>query len=79
MDYPQVCPKCNADLDGEDIYEVLIREFPDESKETINEWAGSYGWTPENKEKFKNVIHVTCLGDKSSNHWQCPKCNHEWQ
>jgi ribosomal protein L37AE/L43A len=75
------CPKCNANWDGGDIYEVLFKRTKDSEDcyigyepEQIELIAKEYGWTKENPVRFQRLI--TVKRRNGSNCWQCPDCKH---
>jgi len=74
MALPTHCPNCNISFDGGDIYEKISKTFPEKSHDELIEYCSHYGWMPENKKNFSNIIHVKELG--YGGYWQCPEC--EW-
>jgi len=72
-----LCKYCGLDLDGGDIYEVLKREYPEESEEILLEWAKNYGWTTETKKRFsKEIGHEhPDITDDGVAYYTCPRCN----
>ena len=72
------CPNCEDDWDGGDIYDELFKldVFFMKPKET-KLMAEKYGWTPENKKHFSNVIGVEFeKHEEKTNLIQCPNCRH---
>lgn len=75
------CPNCNADWNGGDIAEELLKHNPDYYKDIAGAQKGarSYGWTPENKLQFKRYIGVEIQGEYDGiSYYQCPDCGEYW-
>jgi hypothetical protein len=70
-----ICRFCNYNLSAGDIYEVLKKNNPTASHESLLEMAKMFGWTPENKKEFSKVL---ILQDDSRDQIEiCPECKNE--
>lgn len=75
------CNKCGITFLGEEIPEGLLKGNPDfyqdMSRTELEKAASSYGWTKENKLKFKiNCVYVKCL-DRGIKFIRCKSCGYE--
>jgi hypothetical protein len=81
-----LCPHCNYDWDGGDIYEQLCQMdvYAMKTPEFMMELAGNtYGWEPTDKRRFTNVVtHQLAFGitntDDRPSFMECPMCRHAW-
>lgn len=71
------CPNCGIDLDGELIFETLLKQYNDREKalETANLW---YGATETTGRWGKQIGIYDAHKDRTVS-WLCPECNHEWE
>lgn len=74
---PKNCPKCNVNLDGEDIYLELLKEYKDEKKAL--ECAELYGWSEANPLTFSRCLGIYCTEEEMVIEWECPDCEHKWE
>lgn len=74
---PKNCPKCNKNLEGQDIFEFFFERYQDEERALSA--AKMYGWTKENPCCFRLVIGMYSLEDDKTTHWKCPECDHTWE
>lgn len=84
------CPECEANWDGGDILEEFVRlkdeghnYYSNLSDDELIEAAGDYGWTPENKKRFGNLIGMELSMDDPEHYdgvsyWACPECGVAW-
>ena len=84
------CPKCDAQWQGEDIYEYFLKRRADgdpyymgKTDAEIRNAAGNYGWTEENHRCFGNLIGIELSYDHPQHYdgvsyWQCPDCKTTW-
>jgi hypothetical protein len=70
------CPNCNADLDGDSIWEHFFKETGDEREAT--KIADMYGATRE-KGKFGRQIGLYDRDKDRTVAWKCPDCEHVWE
>lgn len=76
-DYPDVCPNCQADLEGEDVYEYFLQQYRDEKKAL--EAAEMYGWTKENPKSFSRIIGLYSDSLDRTIAFMCPDCQHKME
>lgn len=59
-----VCPHCNTDWDGGDIYEVIVKldVYTHKNAKEIKLLAESFGWSEFDKKHFTNVTVHTIEG-----------------
>lgn len=76
MTLPKNCPKCSADLEGEDIYNSYLKDgyAPEEAEEK----AAFYGWTKESPVRFSRVEGIYDWDLDRTSQWKCPDCGHIW-
>lgn len=77
MTYPKICPSCNSNLEGTDIYETFLEQYKDHVK--AHDAAVMYGWTEESPKKWCRAIGVYDMRKDRTSHWQCPDCKHVWE
>lgn len=77
------CPNCQYDWsDGEMLGVVSKLEvFAGKSTTDLRAIAGAYGWTPENRAKFSNVVTISIGPSEATKgelitYFQCPGCKH---
>lgn len=68
------CPHCGLDLNGEDIYEVMLRQTNGDADKAL-ESASHYGWTPLNKCVFRKELYECGHGARTIT---CPECHGVW-
>ena len=76
------CPKCGVTWEGEEIPDGLMQHAPRRytSRAKAEEAARSYGWTPENKRKFKiNMVGIEYPWNHPRHYdgvseWKCTQC-----
>jgi hypothetical protein len=68
MTTSSTCRYCNAHLDGEEI----ISAHPEETARDM------YGWTPENKLRFRRDVIVQFPDSDMPQVEMCPDCNGIW-
>ena len=74
-----VCHHCNADLNGDWIYEYFLEEY-DGNEEKALDTASMYGAT-KTEGRFGRAIYVKEYYNnytKSRNYWKCPDCGGHW-
>jgi hypothetical protein len=85
----EICPSCNADWRGQDIFEALKevrdagRGYNGQTDEELKKMAANYGWTETNKKTFSRLIGVQYAYGHPKHRdgvsaWQCPDCNARW-
>ena len=73
MDYECKCRYCGFNLDAGDVLEELEKTNMYE-KDKLVQAASDYGWTPQNKIRFKKSIII-----QQHNQFEiCPECNGIW-
>ena len=74
------CRYCGSSLDGGDVYEVLARlaYYRGKTPEELKVAAGTYGWTPANRTRFKREIIVQPLDQNQQAYTMCPDCRGKW-
>jgi len=71
------CPKCNVNLNGEDIYQHFFDKYKNE--EEALKAAEMYGWSKENPKCFRREIGIEVRGVYDGViAWKCPDCGHVW-
>jgi len=74
----EACPVCKVSWLGEEIPDGLMAHSPEhyDTREKAEKAAEHYGWTPENKERFRtNVTGVEILGHYDGvSEWRCNVC-----
>lgn len=70
------CPNCGIDLDGELIFETLLKQYND--REKALETAEMYGAT-ETTGRWGKQIGIYDINRDRTVRWLCPECNHEWE
>jgi len=73
---PKQCPHCNADLDGEDIYEYFLRIYSGNEKKAM-ETAELFGWAKEHPISFRLTIGEYDLEQDRTIGHRCPVCDTE--
>ena len=69
------CPKCNADLEGDLIYEYFLKEYGDEEKALAT--ADLYGAT-KTTGRWGKEIGIYDFDKDQTVAYRCPECDHEW-
>lgn len=73
-----LCPNCQFNWEGDDIFHSLSLMKVNISKSTkdIEKLANEYGWTLENNKKFSFAISMTVSNydNKSIDLVECPNC-----
>jgi len=83
------CPECKTSWDGGDILEDATRRKDasepmfDMSDTELIEYAEAYGWTPEDKRRWGNLIGMELSYDDPEHYdgvsyWACPECGVAW-
>ena len=69
------CKHCGFELDGDDIYDALSNNdaYSNYTLDELDEAARMFGWTPENKKRFRHDIIIQ-LGNRQQIQ-VCPKCD----
>ena len=70
------CPNCNADLDGDSIWEHFFKQTGSETD--ADRIADHYAATRE-KGKFGRVIALYDRDKDRTVGWKCPDCGHAWE
>ena len=70
------CPKCNLNLDGENIWDYFNKIKA--SEEDADKAAALYGATRE-KGCFGKEIGIYSYDEDRTVAYRCPECNHEWK
>jgi hypothetical protein len=70
------CPNCNADLDGDSIWEHFFQKTGNEEK--ADKAAEVYGATRE-KGKFGRAIALYDRDQDRTVAWKCPDCEYAWE
>ena len=71
------CPHCNADFDGEDILQALLRQgkSPEDSLYIAQNF---YGYK-DGHTKFSTKISMYSFEGDGVFHYMCPDCNRIWR
>jgi hypothetical protein len=69
------CPSCNADFDGELIFDTFMKQYNDRKKAL--ETAEMYGAT-ETKGRWSKKIGIYDMDKDRTISWQCHECGHRW-
>jgi len=70
------CPNCNADFDGELIFETFLNQYDGDRAKAL-ETAEMYGAT-ETKGRWGNMIAIYDRDKDRTVSWMCHECNHQW-
>lgn len=70
------CPNCNADFDGENILQALLRQGKS-PQDSLYIAQNFYGYKDE-RTKFSRKILVYSLEKDQGHESRCPDCNHIW-
>ena len=71
-----LCANCNADLEGDLIYDTFLSRYGDEEKAL--EAAASYGAT-KTEGRWSRSIAIYDLGADRTVKYRCPDCGYEWE
>ena len=76
----QYCPRCKTKWQSDDVYDYMLKHFPEERAKKI---AGMYGWTPEKRVHFSRIVGVMLPEDHPDHfdgvsYWKCPECGTTW-
>lgn len=69
------CANCNADFDGELIFETFMKKYGDRNKAI--ETAEMYGAT-ETEGHWSKMIGIYDRGKDRTVAWQCHECEYRW-
>ena len=72
-----ICPHCNFNLDGGDVYEKLLEIYKDQEKALAG--AAEFGWTPTSKHRFTKILSIYCREKDATIGWICPHCENALQ
>lgn len=72
-DYPSTCPHCNANLEGDDIFQAFVSIYPIQPEKAMKA-ALEYGWTPEKPIKFSRILSVYDRDKDITTQSLCPDC-----
>ena len=70
-----ICPNCNANLEGDLIFEDFLELYGDEQKAL--ETAAMYGATKTEGRWGREIGIYDIVRDRVAE-WQCPDCGHVW-
>ena len=77
MGYCKTCPSCEADLEGDLIYEYFLNEYGGDEEKAL-ETAEKYGATKTEGRWGKEIGIYDWEADRTVA-YQCPECNHQWK
>jgi hypothetical protein len=69
------CPRCNADFDGDMIFDTFMRKYL--NREKALETAEMYGAT-ETKGRWGKKINIYDRDKDGTVAYQCHECKHQW-
>ena len=75
------CPVCKESWDDGDIRDQLKASgrYDNRTDEELTNAAKSYGWTPENPQRFSKLIGIEVMGKYDGiSYWKCPHCSTFW-
>lgn len=82
LDHHGLCPKCGADWNGGDMFDVLRQQAwcADQSDEELREYISKFYAAPH---KFSRLVGIEYGHDHPEHYdgvseWQCPDCKHRW-
>lgn len=70
-----ICPNCNANLEGDLIFDTFLGKYGDETKAL--EVAAMYGAT-KTEGRWGREIGIYDIDEDAVIAWQCPDCKHQW-
>lgn len=70
-----ICPNCNANLEGDLIFDTFLEKYGDEAKAL--EVAAMYGAT-KTEGRWGREIGIYDREEDAVIAWQCPDCKHQW-
>jgi hypothetical protein len=73
----KTCPSCNADLEGELIYEYFLNHYRGDEAKALEE-SESYG-ASKTHGRWDKRIGIYDLDKDMTVAFECPFCNHQWK
>lgn len=70
------CPNCNANLNGELIWNTFYEQSGDEAEADVS--SAMYGAT-RTKGHWGRQMSIYDMGKDRTVAYQCPDCKHEWK
>lgn len=71
-----LCPKCDAALDGDLIYETFLEKYEGDESRAL-EAAEMYGAT-KTTGRWSRRISLYDISHDRTTAYRCPDCGHEW-